>query len=176
MREFLFLICVEKAISMKILVLPVIISSRHRNCLIRGYLYSFFVSKALTRSYHARSGFHTNNSWIQPRTPHFLWRKRNYIYSPKLVVWPTHTSLAYICFSFPGKEIAPWITFMRKDLEKLPTGRFVALCTTCSTKIRVLGRSDNFRNLWARVFFLYNPQQFEARRFDKNLLEIECWK
>ena len=32
MREFLFLICVRKTISMKILVLRVINSSRHRNC------------------------------------------------------------------------------------------------------------------------------------------------
>jgi len=64
------LICVKKTISMKILVLRVINSSRHRNCFVRGYTHSLFVSKAL-----ARSGFHTNNSWIQPRTPHFLWRK-----------------------------------------------------------------------------------------------------
>ena len=61
-REFLFLICVEKTISMKILVLRVINSSRHRNCFVRGYIHSLFVSKALTRSYLARSGFDTNNS------------------------------------------------------------------------------------------------------------------
>ena len=60
-REFLFLICVKKTISMKILVLCVINSSRHRNCYVPGYVHSF-VSKALTRSYLARSGFHTNNS------------------------------------------------------------------------------------------------------------------
>ena len=63
-REFLFLICVKKTISMKILVLRVINSSRHRNCFVRGYIHSLFVSKALTRSYLARSGFDTNNSWI----------------------------------------------------------------------------------------------------------------
>ena len=50
-REFLFLICVKKTISMKILVLRVINSSRHRNCFVRGYIHSLFVSKALTRSY-----------------------------------------------------------------------------------------------------------------------------
>ena len=61
-RECLFLICVKKTISMKILVLRVINSSRHRNCFVRGYIHSLFVSKALTRSYLARSGFHTNNS------------------------------------------------------------------------------------------------------------------
>ena len=61
-REFLFLICVKKNISMKILVLRVINSSRHRNCFVRGYIHSLFVSKALTRSDLARSGFHTNNS------------------------------------------------------------------------------------------------------------------
>ena len=63
-REFLFLICVKKTILMKILVLRVINSSRHRNCFVRGYIHSLFVWKALTRSYLARSGFHTNNSWI----------------------------------------------------------------------------------------------------------------
>ena len=62
-REFLFVICVKKkTISVKILVLRVINSSRHRNCFVRGYIHSSFVSKALTRSYLARSGFHTNNS------------------------------------------------------------------------------------------------------------------
>ena len=61
-REFLFLICVKKTISVKILVLRVINSSRHRNYFVRGYIHSLFVSKALTRSYLARSGFHTNNS------------------------------------------------------------------------------------------------------------------
>ena len=61
-REFLFLICVKKTISMKILVLRVINSSCHRNCFVRGYIHSLFVSKALTRSYLARSGFDTNNS------------------------------------------------------------------------------------------------------------------
>ena len=55
-REFLFLICVKKTISMKILVLRVINSSRHRNCFVRGYNHSLFVSKALTRSYLARFG------------------------------------------------------------------------------------------------------------------------
>ena len=62
-REFLFLICVKKTISMKILVLRVINSSRRRNCFVRGYIHSLFVSIALTRSYLARSGFHTNN-WL----------------------------------------------------------------------------------------------------------------
>ena len=53
----LFLICVQKTISMKILVLCVITSSRHRKCFVRGFMHSLFVSKALTRSYLARSGF-----------------------------------------------------------------------------------------------------------------------
>ena len=61
-REFLFLISVTKTLSMKILVLRVINSSRHRSCFVRGYIHSLFVSKALTRSYLARSGFDTNNS------------------------------------------------------------------------------------------------------------------
>ena len=38
-REFLFLICVKKTISMKILVLRVTNSSRHRNCFVRGLIY-----------------------------------------------------------------------------------------------------------------------------------------
>ena len=57
MREFLFLICVYRTISMKILVLRVINSSRHGKCFVRGYMHSLFVSKALTRSYLARWGF-----------------------------------------------------------------------------------------------------------------------
>ena len=61
-REFLFLICVKKTISMKILVLRAINGSRHRNCFVRGCIHSLLVSKTLTRSYLARSGFHTNNS------------------------------------------------------------------------------------------------------------------
>ena len=36
---------------MKILALRVINSSRHRKCFVRGYMHSFFVSKALTRSF-----------------------------------------------------------------------------------------------------------------------------
>ena len=48
-REFLFLICVKKTISMKILVLRVINSSRHRNCFVRGYIHSLFVSKQQER-------------------------------------------------------------------------------------------------------------------------------
>ena len=47
---------------MKILVLRVINSSHHRNCSVRGYIYSLFVSKALTHSYLARSGFHTETT------------------------------------------------------------------------------------------------------------------
>ena len=39
------------------LVICVINSSRHRRCFIRGYIHELFVSKALTRSYLARSGF-----------------------------------------------------------------------------------------------------------------------
>ena len=60
--ELLFLICVKKTISMKIiLVLHVINSSRHRNnYFVQGYSHSF-VSKALTRSYLAYLDFHTNN-------------------------------------------------------------------------------------------------------------------
>ena len=61
-REFLFLICVKKTISIKILVLRVINSSSHRNCSVRGYIHSLSVSKATTRSYLARSGFHTKSS------------------------------------------------------------------------------------------------------------------
>ena len=65
--EFLFLICIQKASSMKILLFCVINSSQHRKCFVQGFiclgcifisLYGvLFVSKALTRSYLARSGF-----------------------------------------------------------------------------------------------------------------------
>ena len=56
-REFLFLICVQKTIPMKILVLCVINSSRNRKRFEQGFIYELFVSKALTRSYLARSSF-----------------------------------------------------------------------------------------------------------------------
>ena len=52
----------------------------NKKCFVRGFIHSLFVSKALTRSYLARSGFDTNNSWIKPRTPHFLWRKLYLLY------------------------------------------------------------------------------------------------
>ena len=55
--EFLFLIYVQKASSMKILLFCVIKSSRHRKCFVRGFIHSLFVSKVLTCSYLARSGF-----------------------------------------------------------------------------------------------------------------------
>ena len=56
-REFLFLICIQKASSMKILLFCLINSSRHRKCFVRGFIHELFVSKALTRSYLACSGF-----------------------------------------------------------------------------------------------------------------------
>ena len=34
-----------------------IYSLRHRKCFVRGFIHELFVSKALTRSYLARSGF-----------------------------------------------------------------------------------------------------------------------
>ena len=44
--DLLFLICVTlRTISMKILVIRVINSSRHRKCFVRGYIHSF-VSKS----------------------------------------------------------------------------------------------------------------------------------
>ena len=49
--EFLFLICVKKTISMKILVLRVINSSRHRNCFVRGYIRELFLTQT-TREYN----------------------------------------------------------------------------------------------------------------------------
>ena len=55
--EFLFLIYVQKATSMKILLFCAINSSRHRKCFVRGFIHSLLVSKALTRSYLARSCF-----------------------------------------------------------------------------------------------------------------------
>ena len=79
-REFLFLICVKPTISMKILVLRVINSSRHRNRFVRGYIHSLFVSKALTRSYLARSGFTQTTREYNPARRTFY--DVNCIYSP----------------------------------------------------------------------------------------------
>ena len=62
-REFWFLIFVEKTISIKILVLRVINSSRRRNCFVRGLIYSLVVCvKSPHSRVPSRSGFHTNNS------------------------------------------------------------------------------------------------------------------
>ena len=49
--EFLFLICIQKASSMKILLFCVINSSQHRKCFVQVFFHLLFVSKALTRSY-----------------------------------------------------------------------------------------------------------------------------
>ena len=54
--EFLSLICVQKTVSMKILVLRIINCSGHRKCFVMSYVHSMFVSKALIRRYLARSG------------------------------------------------------------------------------------------------------------------------
>ena len=42
---------------MEILELRIMNSSHHRKCVERGYIHPLFVSKALTCSYLARSGF-----------------------------------------------------------------------------------------------------------------------
>ena len=77
-HESLFLICVKKTISMKILVLCVINSSRRRNCFVRGYTHSLFVSKALSCSYLARAGFDTTTCEYSPvRRPFYA---VNYVY------------------------------------------------------------------------------------------------
>ena len=77
-REFLFLICAKRTISMKILVLRVLNSSLHRNCFVRGYIHSLFVSKALTRSYLARSGLKQTTREYNPVRRTFY--DVNYIY------------------------------------------------------------------------------------------------
>ena len=53
---------IKKTISVKILVICVINSSRDRlrKSFVRRHIHDLFVSKALTRSYLARSGFDTN--------------------------------------------------------------------------------------------------------------------
>ena len=66
--EFSFLICVQKASSMKILLFCVINSSRHRKCFVRGFIHLLFVSKALTCSYLARSGF--SHKQLVNKTPY----------------------------------------------------------------------------------------------------------
>ena len=74
-REFLFKVVLRKLLQWKfssyVLWRALAIESACSGC-----IHELFVSKALTRSYLARSGFHTINSysWTQTRTPHFLWR------------------------------------------------------------------------------------------------------
>ena len=74
--EFLFLICVQKASSMKILLFCVINSSRHIESTLYGVLFTRCLCQkpSLARTSLGRV-FDTNNSWIKPRTPHFLCRK-----------------------------------------------------------------------------------------------------
>ena len=55
--EFLFLICVQKTGSMKILLFCVINSSRHRKCFVRGFIHELFVSKTRTSEVRASEGF-----------------------------------------------------------------------------------------------------------------------
>ena len=55
--EFLFLICVQKTISMKIFVLCAISSSRHSKCCEQGCIHPLLVSTALSCSYIACSCF-----------------------------------------------------------------------------------------------------------------------
>ena len=55
--EFLFPICVQKTISMKILVLCVINSSRQRKWFVRGFIYELFVSKTRTSEVRASEEF-----------------------------------------------------------------------------------------------------------------------
>ena len=83
------LICVKKTISMKILVLRVINSSRQRNCFIRGYIHSLFVSKALTRSYLAAWVFTQTTRECNPVRGTFY--DVNYIYSRRSS-WYFHCS------------------------------------------------------------------------------------
>ena len=51
---------IKKTITVKILVISVINSSRHRKCFVRGHIPELFVSKALPRSYLACWGYNTN--------------------------------------------------------------------------------------------------------------------
>ena len=79
-REFLFLICVKTTISTKILVLRVIKTAHVIEfAFVRGYIHSLFVSKALTRSYLARSGFTQTTREYNPARRTFY--DVNYIYS-----------------------------------------------------------------------------------------------
>ena len=55
--SFCVLICVQKTVSMKILVLCVTNSQRYRKCFVRGYVRSLLVSKTLILTCLARSGF-----------------------------------------------------------------------------------------------------------------------
>ena len=53
---------IKKTISVRIVLICLINSSRQRKCLVRGYIHPLFVSKAITRSYLARSSLDTNTS------------------------------------------------------------------------------------------------------------------
>ena len=80
-REFFFLICVKKTISMKIPVLCVINSSRHRNCSVRGYIHCCFCQKpSLARTSLVRVFPQTTRGYNRPRT--YIYKLYIYIYGP----------------------------------------------------------------------------------------------
>ena len=70
---------IKKTISVRIVVVCLINSSRHRQCFVRGYIHSLFVSKAITRSYLARSSLDTIN--LEHNRVRRTFYDVNYIYS-----------------------------------------------------------------------------------------------
>ena len=70
---------IKKTISVRTFVIWLINSSRHRKSFVRGYIHSLFVSKAITRSYLARSSLDTNNS--EYNRVRYTFYDVNYIYS-----------------------------------------------------------------------------------------------
>ena len=94
----------------------------------------------------------------------------NFLYSPTIVVSPTHTLSGQ-----NDKFLIPW-KLVHKSCAK---GSFCSLhCVPPhTTKIRVVGKSGNFRILVTfgqNLFFLCNPQQFDVRRFERKLLKFYC--
>ena len=140
---FVFLICVKKTISMKILVLRVINSLRHRNCFVRGYIHSLFVPKALTRSYPvARSGFWHKQLGHITYPVHHTCYDVNYIY--ELIKHVERNS----CLCHFDCQIYLWYEYIivdyRVHIEIISLSVHVMRCSNRNFNIPLLGKPRAF--------------------------------
>ena len=140
----LLFITLYKVHGSNFLVICVINSSRHRRCFIRGYIHELFVSKALTRSYLARSGFvdclqSAFSLKINPSSSYRSSANRKYTYKSLIQVRhrPQRCELVLLFAVFLSIEVENW-RLTRRDLlyQYFPTlsARSFKLNTLSTTK------------------------------------------